>query len=169
MTMRRSLGVVLAALAVAALVAMSGCQAVAQKAVESATGVKVNKDGNSVSVQGNDGQSVTIGQSNKLPDGFPEDVPVYDPATVTNSMSLASDKGSTFSVQLETEDTVETVSAWYDTELKGKGWTIKGTMNSADSGALITSEKADQVLSVTIAPGSGSDTKTTIALTYAPK
>ena len=54
-------------------------------------------------------------------------------------------------------------------KLKSKGWTIKASMNSADGGGLISSEKGTNVLQIVIAPASGSDAKSTVALTYAPK
>lgn len=155
----------LALAALSAIVALAGCSSITQRVVEGATGVKVSPNGKVVAVQD---PNLTAADDAKLPEGFPADVPVYSSSTVVNSMSLASDKGTTFTVELQTSDTAASAAAWYDIALRDEGWTITGTVKSADGGALITSEKADRLLSATITRGSGTDAKTIVAIACGP-
>jgi hypothetical protein len=166
---RRTIAIVgVVALLAFALVA-SGCEQIlgqaARSAVESATGVKVDESGKSVSVTGSDG-SVTSSTEGKIPEGFPSDMPVYENGTVTTSISSDSDKGKGFLVGIDTADAAGDVYDWYDAQLKDKGWTVKTTMKT-DDGGLLGGEKGTS--SFTVAVGPGSEGKTTISISVAPK
>jgi hypothetical protein len=111
----------------------AGCQSVTEKAVEEATGVKVDEDEDSVTIESEDGdgESVTIsGEEGSVPEDFPDDVPLYD-ATVVGSSSYESGENVNYSVTLETKDSVEDVAAFYEEELESEGWEIEGTFNTA--------------------------------------
>lgn len=144
----------------AGLVLTTGCAQIAEQvtksAVEKATGVKVESDG--VTVTGKDGQQVSIGGENKLPDGFPSEVPVYDGATITSSVST--EQG--FLVGFTTTDAPREVLDWYKSELAAGGWEVKSNMES-DSGGLLTATMTGWSLGVNVG-GGDSGGETTIVL-----
>ncbi len=165
---------VLCVLCVAALVLvpLTGCQVAAKKAAEKATGVEVNQDQSKVTVTGKDGEKVEIqgGDDASLPDGFPQDVPVYKDATVKMGNSITSEGKTTYSAILQTGDDVNTVSAWYKDALPKEGWTLEGDMSSNSNGkttTVIGAKKGTASLNVTVL-GPDDDSKTTISLTVAP-
>ena len=155
--------------AVLVLVPLTGCGAVAEKAAEKATGVDVNKDESKVTVTGKEGEKVEIqtGEDVTLPDGFPEDVPLYEDAKLTVSNSFTAEGKTTYSATYETSDDVETVHAWYKDALPKDDWTIEGdVVNSADgqSMAIIGAKKGDRSLNVTVVGGKDGE-RTTLSLT----
>jgi hypothetical protein len=170
--MKSSLRILLAIVAVVAIVAMTGCGMIVEKAVtsgiESATGVKVDTSGNSVSIQGKDGSSLSSSNDGTLPEGFPEDFPVYENGTITTGIASDGPKGKGFLVGIGTDDASTAAFDWYTTQLKDKGWTIKTTMNTGDGG-LLAGENATQGFSVAFGPGSGDQKKTMINISVTPK
>ncbi len=117
-----------------------GCQSVAEKAVEEATGVKVDEDEGSVTIEGegDDGESVTIsGEEGSVPEDFPDDAPLYD-ATVVGSSSFQSGESVNHSVTLQTKDSIDDVAAFYQDELESEGWEIEGTFNTEADGEAAT-------------------------------
>lgn len=165
--MRRILVAALTVLVAAALtVMMSGCEAIVQNAakgaIEGATGVKVDQNGNGITVQGKDGQSISVGGENKVPEGFPSDIPVYA-GTISASMKTA--KG--YLVTIEAADPSATVGDWYRTKLTDEGWKIvnDGTIGE---GRLFTCEKGTMGLTVAVGPGTA-DAPTTVQISATQK
>lgn len=124
------LGVAL--IAVIVLLTLSGCGFIAQKAVEGATGVKVSTDNGTVSIQGTNGASATLGQT-QVPDGFPADVPVYA-GTVKMGNRVQSTSGTVYQVSIDTPDGAKTVADWYAGKLKDGGWTIDARNDASVNG-----------------------------------
>jgi hypothetical protein len=157
-------------LAIATISMATGCEAIIGQAVksgvESATGVKVDESGNSVTMTGQDGSSVSVGEDGKLPEGFPTDVPVYEGA-VKAAIATDSDKGKGFMVNIETPDAPADVFKWYEDEMASGGWTVKSTMKTGDGG-LLSGEKDALGLTVTVTPA-GTSANTNISLAVAPK
>jgi hypothetical protein len=170
--MRRNLRILLAIVAVVAIVAMTGCGAIVEKAVtsgiESATGVKVDESGNSVTIQGKDGSSLSSSNDGTLPEGFPEDFPVYENGTITTGIASDGPKGKGFLVGIGTDDPAVTAFDWYETQLKDKGWTVKTSMKTGDGG-LLGGEKGTQSFTLAFGPGSGEEKKTSISISLNPK
>jgi hypothetical protein len=170
--MKRTVRVLLALAVVAALLAATGCGALIQQgaktAVESATGVKVDESGNSVTVTGQDGSSMTSSADGKIPEGFPADMPLYTPGTIKAGIVSNSDSGKGFMVSIETPDAWADVFAWYETQLKDKGWTIESTVKM-DAGGLLTGGKGSQVFNISVAKDSGDEGVTGVSITVAPK
>jgi hypothetical protein len=170
--MKGGLRILLAIVAVVAIVAMTGCGAIVEKAVtggiESATGVKVDTSGNAVSIQGKDGSSLSSSKDGTLPEGFPADFPVYENGTITSGIVSDGPKGQGFLVGIGTDDATGAAFDWYTTQLKDNGWTIKTTMNTGDGG-LLAGEKGTQGFSVAFGPGSGDQKKTMINISVTPK
>lgn len=148
-------------------VAVVGCQSIAEQAteaaVEQATGVKIDKSGDEVTIQGEDGSEVTASSGGELPDGFPADVPVYEGNIIA---SVKAPEG--YSVTIEAASDVATVFDWYKTELDSQGWEIKSEVKVQDGGAL-SAEKGTQQLQVTFGADSGDATKSTISLITSTK
>jgi len=156
-------------LLVVAMLGLVGCQQIAEQAAETAieksTGTKIDKNGDSITIEGEGGEKASIG-TGELPQGFPADVPVYEGAAVTGSFAQGSGAEQTYSVTLETSDDPATVNAWYLTELEAKGWTIDTQANNAEN-YVVTATNATQQVSVGVVQGG--DTGTTISLTVTPK
>lgn len=135
---------------------------IVEKAIENATGgkVKVDGNGNDVTVKTEQG---TWSTSDKLPAGFPTDVPVYPNAKVQGSVASAGQDGSGNYVGLQTTDALADVIAWYKKEIVAKGWTV--TTDAMVNGSLMMSATKDsRALSATV---TGEDGTVTIALVVA--
>ncbi len=160
---RIALSLLLAGLAVAVV----GCQSIAEQAteaaVEQATGVKIDKSGDEVTIQGEDGTEMTASSAGDLPEGFPTDVPVYEGDIIA---SVKAAEG--YSVTIEAASDVSTVFDWYKTELDAQGWKIMSEVKVQDGGAL-SAEKGNQQLQVTFGADSGDANKTTISLITSTK
>lgn len=166
---RRVLSIVLAVVLVMSLIGIAGCaelaESAAEKAVKGATGMDVDTDEGEVTFEGDDGSSTTIDTENAtLPDGWPDDAPVYD-GTIESSWETSNDKGTSFSVALSTTDPVQDVVEWYTGELESEGWKIVSTYKD-DSSGMVSAEKDD--LTFYMAAGAGSDT-TDISVMVGPK
>jgi predicted lipoprotein with Yx(FWY)xxD motif len=170
MISRRMITVTALVALLAVVVMASGCAQIAEQAaksaVESATGIKVDTSGDSVTVAGSDGSAVSTTKG-KLPEGFPEGMPVYEPGTITTGIATESGKGKGFMVGIDTEDSAADVFTWYETELADKDWVVKTTMKTEDGG-LLSGEKGTTIFTIAVTTGSGS-ARTNVAITLAPK
>ncbi len=138
---RSSLRVFLAAAFVAASFAGCGSGTVAP-------GVTASQDGENVTIESVGGKvELTTGSmSVEIPDGFPDDMPLYPGATV----KVASESAGMILVSLETADSSKQVWDYYKKELGDKGWQILSTLNAPEGGQ-ISVKKDSQVCTVTIA------------------
>lgn len=161
--------VVLAIALVFAAVAVGGCGTIAKKAVEGATGVKVDNNGDSVTIKGDDGSESTISTADgKLADDFPDPVPVYD-GDITDSTVFSNGGVSQWTANLTTSDSIDDVKAFYEQRLEAEGWKVTFNMDSgtgSDRTAAYGAELDDLTLTVTI---DDSDGKTDIALLVGTK
>ncbi|MDZ4655555.1 MAG: hypothetical protein U1F44_06735 [Coriobacteriia bacterium] len=129
----------LTVLAIAVLVlGLSGCKQVAEKAIEGAiektTGVDVDAGDGSVTYEAEDGSTVEItGEQSDVPEGFPDDFPVYD-ADIENSSKISSGEGTGFYVGLVTTDAYDDVFEWYTSKLAEEGWEILAELNTQNDG-----------------------------------
>ena len=171
----RMIAVVLALALVATAVVLSGCDQIignaVKGAVEKQTGVKVDEKGGTISVQGKDGESMTIGgtESGKLSEGFPTEFPQYPGATVKTSAKVTTGAGSMFTAEWTTTDSVDTVLKSYEEKLKTAGYEIVSSASSAEGGGVITFKTTNQEGAVTVSKsGSGSDTTIAAVITVKP-
>jgi hypothetical protein len=108
-----------------------------QSAIESKTGVKTNlsdvENGKFSFTDQKTGAKVDIG-SDKLPDTFPKDFPVYPGAKVTGVLS-GTEKGKSTGawVTFTTADSKDKVASFYTANLKSNGWTEESTFTSGDT------------------------------------
>lgn len=164
--LRRISPVVLVLLVFAAL-ALVGCQSigdkVAEKAVESATGLKVDQEGDSVTITGEDGSQLTAGGS-ELPEGFPDDVAIYGDSPLASSLKSE----ESYTVSFETADEWTEVWQWYLDDAKAQGWEIKNELKMEDGG-MITGLKDTRQLQVSIGASSTEGMKTFVTLFVGPQ
>lgn len=143
---------------------LGGCGMIAQKAVQSATGVKVDQSTGKTTITGPNGQSATLSNdSGKVPDGLPGNIPVYS-GTISGSTAVTTPDGKSFQFVVETTDDVSTVLAWFQKQLTDKGWTIEAaaTMGS-DKQGLVSAKNGTAQLAVTVDASSGKTQVHTIA------
>lgn len=132
--------------------------AAAGAAVHALTNGQVDADVSGGAVTMKDAQtgaSVALGGDVKIPDDFPKDVPVYAGAKVV--AVLSSKESDRASLGLQTADDAQTVVSWYETTLKGAGFTLAQSMSV--SGSEIRLFKKDTV-QIEVDVMTNADTKT---------
>lgn len=128
-----------------------------------AENVSNNSDG-TVTLQSDDGNTkTTVGENVELAQGFPSDVPIFEPSTL-----LASSKTdeTDFSAVARTEKSVSDVSSYYKTTMAAQGWTPQLDSASTD-GTFMTYQKGDRTSSVVVTTNNdeGSNEKTGFVVT----
>ena len=79
--------------------------------------------------------TATIPVAVGLPEGFPEDFPIYEEA-VTRVASLTPEEGS-FLVSIDTEDSRDQVRAFYESELGKDPWQVENVVEIAEEEVVI--------------------------------
>lgn len=130
-------------------------------------GISVDTNSGTVNYQNKDGESGSIGGGAKLPNGFPDSVPIYPGSKVLVSHKNGADE---FNVMLTASGSKAEVEAYYEKNLKKNGWS-NDLETSTDfgfaSGAQYT--KGSQVLTVTVGQNSSDDKgELTIGLVITP-
>lgn len=122
--------------------------------------VDMNRDG-SMNIQTDEGELTTSG---KIPDEWPEDVPVPEEATVVYSMSMSpDDEKDSMAVMFSVEDAVSDVAAMYKTKLAGEGWKISGTADMGGT-SMVGGEKDGRTVSVIVTAGDEGKTMVNLAI-----
>lgn len=136
----------------AALVGITGCETIARKAtdaaIEKTTGVKVDTQGESVTIQGEDGSNVTVA-GGKVPDGFPKDVPVID-----GEIEATWESGDGMFISLKTKMSMDDAADWYEKELTSEGWKQETTYSTADS-RLYVAKKGERMVQIAVGQQEG--------------
>jgi hypothetical protein len=155
--MNRTSRIMIIMLALVSLVALGGCDRIAEKAAESAvegvTGIDIEDDGD------------------ELPADFPDGVPVYD-ATITNQGKVSTGEGTMWSVTMTTGDAFDSVVAWYKDEFADSDWKQDALLESttpSNSATFVVSqgETANGAVAIN-EPEGGGDVEITITLTTNP-
>ena len=81
----------------------------------------------------------------ELPDGFPEDIPLYSGAELVRT---ASTPGGIIMVKLTSGDKVAAIAKFYQDALAKSGWKERPGMDNPAGGRILTFEKNDIVLTV---------------------
>lgn len=144
---------ILLATALMGMLAMSsGCQAIGgkatEKAIENASGNKVDIEQDGITVEGENGEQAAFGEKVDVPDDFPKDVPVYK-GTVTGALSA---EGS-WTLSIETKDDIKTVMAFYADELEDEGWVKESSVDTGDGGMYSAKKDDRQCTVITAADG----------------
>mgnify|MGYP000939973509 CR=1 FL=1 len=136
-----------------------------EKTIESQTGGKVDidADGQSMTIKGDNGESVTMGSA-KLPDNFPKDILVLDDAKFIFSMASGEND---FSVVYLTDKNPTDAFTAYNDDLAKQGWKKETEMDLGDSGKVASFAKEKRKLGVTLGkdPSGSTSDKTSISLT----
>jgi ABC-type lipoprotein release transport system permease subunit len=108
-------------------------------------GVDVN-DG-TVTIQSDDGKVTTsAGEGAKLADGWPSDVPIFEPSTLRSS---STSENTSFSAVASTASSVTDVSAYYKAQMAAQGWATQLDSSSAE-GTLLSFSKDNRTSSVIV-------------------
>lgn len=129
-------------LSLLALVALVGCgltdrviESATEKAFEKATGISVeeSKDGNTVTIKGQDGQEITLSDTEgKLVDDFP--LPLYPGATVGTSGTVTNGDEVTYTAEILFKDDIAKVADFYQQALEDRGIAEVGRIESTGEG-----------------------------------
>ncbi len=101
-------------------------EAIVEKGIETASGGKLDIDADGGSFRVTDsktGETANFG-SGELPANFPSDLPRYPGGQIVLSSVASAGKKATLSQTVEAD--AKTVAAWYDEQLKAKGYTTEG-------------------------------------------
>lgn len=144
--------ILMVVLVVALAFSVAGCKKISEKIGEKvgeeiagrAVGGDVDVDGDSVTIQTDDGEVSIQGDTGEIPEDFPSDFPIYDGVKVDSSSKMAGETDATFYINLLSDDAVNDIYEWYKTELADEGWKITSDFkNSGSDGdsAMIAVEK----------------------------
>lgn len=109
---------------------------IAEKAIEAQTGHKADIDvgKESMRIKTKDGEmTMTSGKAARLPDNFPEDIPIY----AGSALDMAMEVPQGYSLSLTTQDDVSKVAEWYLKEMVDKGWTKEAFMEMGKQTMLV--------------------------------
>jgi hypothetical protein len=91
--------------------------------------VTVTREGDvtKVTAKGEHGEEIKAasGSDVSLPEGFPDDVPIYPKATILSSVTV----GDTMTVSLRTSGSAKDVETFYKQKLKDGGWESKSSLD----------------------------------------
>lgn len=148
-----------AAIAAAVLLApmLGGCGKAAEKVTEKVIesnipgGGSVDFDAkeNTITIENQDG-TVQAGDSVALPADFPKDIPVPDGVTWNLVQNIANGDTKGVTAQGMLDKTVAEVAAFMKKEAAANGWESKETFQQPDQMEMLTYNKGERTLSVTI-------------------
>jgi hypothetical protein len=128
----------------------------AETFIGAATGssVKIDGDGDKITITGKDGSSITSSTSSsaELSKDFPKsDVPMYKGAKIEASSDMTIGSTKTYSVNLSTKDKVSSVISFYESEFSSGDWKKIFSTNSSDGSMLnFTSESKSMALTISV-------------------
>lgn len=105
----------------------------------------------------------SISSENSLPEGFPEDFPIYAEVKIVSSFKATQGETDGTSVIWETEDDATKVAGYYKEELAKKGWKIISTFE-AEGSTTVTFEKGEVSGFLGITKGEGGKTAISVTL-----
>jgi hypothetical protein len=101
-----------------------------------------------------------------MPNGFPADVPIYPGARLTSAGSFTSNGTTTWGMEWETLDGVDTVQAFYTAKLAEGDWTLSFSGSSNGNFSAIFNRKSSSTVGGILGvDGSSGITKISLALT----
>lgn len=146
---------ILAILALASiLVFAAGCRAAAPKAADAPRDAAI-------------GEPAPVEGSQRLPDDFPADVPLYANVAIQTVMSDEVAGGKAYLVGMESADDAGRIRLWYEKALADNGWRIASSTDVAEGVGGVNAEKGDRKVNVAI--GYDAAKKAMISLTVVPK
>lgn len=138
----------------------------AERTLEGVTGGKVDLDADgkgSITVTGEDGAKIEItGEgSGKLPDNWPDSVPLARNASIEYAGTVSNGTGGvSMNVSYTTRESAEDVTALYADAFGKNGWTIAMNLTTGD-GAMVSATKGEDAVVAYISKG---DTETSVTV-----
>ncbi|HDP69233.1 MAG TPA: hypothetical protein ENN38_00260 [Actinobacteria bacterium] len=115
------------------LVAGCGKKTTTIKTEEGDVKVETDKDEGKVTIEGEDGGKVEIGTGTKIPDNWPNDMPIYSNAEIQGVADISGETGQeSLTVILTTPDSIDEIKAYYKKELPANGWTVQDSVSFSD-------------------------------------
>lgn len=128
-----------------------------EKIIQGATGTKdVEINGEEVSIVGNGGATINIG-SNKLPEDFPSEVPLFPGAQVQSSFKSGDGSEGVWTVTFTSTDSVGTVNNFFKTGLTTNGWDTTYSY-ALDESYGYTAKRQNLSVTVTVSAGDNNGT-----------
>lgn len=117
---------------------------IGENIVEDVTNTEVQRDGDdNISFESDDGSSYSIGAD--LPDDFPENVPLFEPAELTSSTSISSSEDSrSWTASFVTDASRDEVVSFYEDEFSDSEWKVESTFSDGDSSQTRYVNEAEQ-------------------------
>ncbi len=173
--MRFGIGILLLTL----LVLAAGCQQAAQKAaegmaeraIEAQSGGKISADisGDTVTITDKETGGETLVQTGKggqrMPEGWPAELPKYPGSTILSSTRQEADEGVAFHVMLHTSATAAEVADFYAKKAKAAGFSQMNKTETPDGFSLYYDSETRGFAVTAIADDDGCD----VALQLVPK
>ena len=73
----------------------------------------------------------------ELPEGFPEDFPIYEKATITAARRIDAAQGNIYAIGMETTDSADTVRSFYEARLAEAPWEVTNVVEIAEENTVI--------------------------------
>ena len=73
----------------------------------------------------------------ELPEGFPEDFPIYEKATITAARRIDAAQGSIYAIGMETADSADTVRSFYEARLGEAPWEVSNVVEIAEENTVV--------------------------------
>jgi hypothetical protein len=128
----------------------------AEKTFEKATGseLDIGKDGKTVKVKSEDGESTFSTENKKLSDDFPKFIKIYPKAKLVSSSSFASNGDQFFTATFQSKDSPDKVLDFYKTELSEKnGYKVLSSSQTDDIAMIQTQNEAEgRTVGITVMP-----------------
>ncbi len=138
--MRTHLAVLLALALVAVALLATGCARAAERAVERASGVKVEEQGGKVTIKTKEGEASLSAREGKVPEGFP--LPLAPGTQIVQGLKTESKGKQHFQVVLGFSGQVKSIAEFYEKALRDAGYEVdRMEQQSGDEAVVILSGK----------------------------
>jgi predicted enzyme related to lactoylglutathione lyase len=104
---------------------------------------------------------------NKLPDGAPDNIPIYSGARIISSFHMTEEDGDRYFVMAGTKDPMEKLLAFYEEQFDKEPWQVQGATNSEEATAIrfIRSDDANVDGTVALSKGQAAGEENNILIT----
>ena len=73
----------------------------------------------------------------ELPEGFPEDFPIYEKATITAARRIDAAQGSIYAIGMETTDGADAVRSFYEGRLAEAPWNVSNVVEITEENTVV--------------------------------
>lgn len=136
-------------------------QKIGETFVEQATDSNIEVSDDGLSVESEDGSSF---MSSEMPEDFPEEAPLFEPANLVSSTSQQQDGSASYTVTFSTEEDPQAVKDFYERELNAGGWEVTTTSTFNNTTHYQAEHESQMRASVSVAPSSEGTTSFSVAV-----